>query len=122
MGEAARIAREKEELTFRAYDVDGDGMLDAEEITKYAKGEYDIELVKEKVAHILTTDAVKFDKEKNKAGTTWEKFMSLKTQLTIVREEIRAKQRNIERALHSLHSGLIDAGRRQARGEAGTIL
>merc|ERR1712232_949095 len=96
--EAAQKAREKEEATFKLYDADDDGMLDEIEIASYCKGEYGFDLVKEKLAHIMKTDAVKMDKEKGKPGTKWENFMSLKSQLNIVREEIRAKQRKIDEA------------------------
>jgi hypothetical protein len=50
--EAKRVAAikeaEKQEALFKKYDADGDGLLDADEIVEYVKGEYDFELPEEK--------------------------------------------------------------------------
>eukprot|EP00928_Gymnodinium_smaydae_P013386 TRINITY_DN14885_c0_g1_i1.p1 TRINITY_DN14885_c0_g1~~TRINITY_DN14885_c0_g1_i1.p1 ORF type:complete len:659 (+),score=202.02 TRINITY_DN14885_c0_g1_i1:74-2050(+) len=92
--EAARKAKEKEEQTFKQYDADGDGLLNAEEMTSYARDEYGVELDEAKLKIIFGSDAV----HKAKGGTPWERFAQLKTQVGIFREELRAKQRRIEMA------------------------
>jgi len=143
--EAARLAREKEERTFKQYDVDEDGVLNTDEIKAYAKGEYAIDLSDEKLERIVKSDALPKPTKKKAfvvdekvqvgdrkavisygpdtdgeykvrysdgevsdytkaelispatdCGTPLSLFAQLKTQVGIIREEIRAKERKQE--------------------------
>jgi len=86
--EARRVAAEKEakrqEAIFEQYDQDHDGVLRAEEITAYVKGEHHFDLAEEKLHQILQISP---------GGVSKQHFSRLRSQIAVVWSEILQKQR-----------------------------
>eukprot|EP00933_Yihiella_yeosuensis_P040352 TRINITY_DN34635_c1_g2_i1.p1 TRINITY_DN34635_c1_g2~~TRINITY_DN34635_c1_g2_i1.p1 ORF type:complete len:796 (-),score=247.27 TRINITY_DN34635_c1_g2_i1:52-2109(-) len=82
---AAKKEAERQEALFKEYDKDGDGKLSAAEILAYAAGpEFGIALVEDKLKNMLMGQP---------DGVTWANFPKLRTQVSIVKNEIVAKER-----------------------------
>eukprot|EP00929_Paragymnodinium_shiwhaense_P069265 TRINITY_DN3494_c0_g1_i1.p1 TRINITY_DN3494_c0_g1~~TRINITY_DN3494_c0_g1_i1.p1 ORF type:complete len:673 (+),score=233.06 TRINITY_DN3494_c0_g1_i1:130-2148(+) len=97
---ATKLAEQKKELErekklFQECDIDGDGVLDVDEMKNIAQIEFDVALKPEQVAMVMKSNACVTKPGKAK-GVTWENYPKLKAQLNKFREaklaEIRKKE------------------------------
>lgn len=80
---AAKRTLKKKEVAFEKYDKDGDGFLNREEVTAYAKGEFEFEIPKENLDRIFSQMQVP-----GEAGIDLASFQLLKSSVGIARCEV----------------------------------
>lgn len=91
---AAIKAKEKQESTFKQYDVDSDGLLSAADVVELVKGEYNFQLPLERAELMLQSETLKHDAGKH--GVPYSRFPQLKLLIGIARDEARLKQKKLE--------------------------
>ena len=91
--EQRRQKEESAKLSFEKYDVDKDGMLNAEEVRTYGKEEWNLELEDDQLKRIITSCDMR-----KKGGVTQDKFNHLKMKLAATRDMQVATQKRAEAA------------------------